>query len=152
MDEPLRAHDKQQGAHRPGAPRGSIRRFAAAIAAPLVLAGSARAQGGPPLLTDDTGTPGDGVWEVNVAARIEKTSQEKLWEAPLLDLNYGVGDRVQVKFEIPWAVLDSDEEGTRSGFGNPLIGVKWRFLDQASDGVSVSTYPQIELNALSSSV
>ena len=123
-----------------------------AIAVIVGIAGAAHGQGGPPLLTDDTGTPGDGAWELNVAVTMEKTSREDFWEAPILDLNYGIGDRVQLKFEIPWAVLDEDDAETRSGFGNPLIGVKWRFLDQADHGVSVSTYPQIELNALSSSV
>jgi len=28
----------------------------------------ARAQGGPPMVTDDPDTPGDGHWEINLAA------------------------------------------------------------------------------------
>jgi hypothetical protein len=29
---------------------------------------SAFAQGGPPMVTDDPGTPGDGHWEINIAS------------------------------------------------------------------------------------
>ena len=31
------------------------------------------AQGGPPLITDDPGTPGDGHWEINIAEQSETT-------------------------------------------------------------------------------
>ena len=34
----------------------------------MVAVGAARAQGGPPLVTDDPDTPGDGHWEINLAA------------------------------------------------------------------------------------
>ena len=30
--------------------------------------------------------------------------------------------------------------------GNALLGVKWRFLDEENGGVSIATYPQIEIN------
>jgi len=33
----------------------------------LMASACAHAQGGPPMLTDDPGTPGDGKWEVNIA-------------------------------------------------------------------------------------
>jgi hypothetical protein len=112
----------------------------------LVLAATALGQGGPPLLTDDTGTPGDGVWEANVASSMERVSGETLWELPLLDVNYGVGERTQLKAEIPWLVLDEEDEANRSGLGNAVIGVKWRFLDEDQVGLSVSTYPQVEFN------
>lgn len=109
------------------------------------------AQGGPPLLTDDPGTPGDGVWEVNVALTVEKLSDATLWEAPLLDGNYGVGEHVQLKVEFPWLVLDEEGRSARSGLGNTTIGVKWRFLDEEKSGLSVSTYPQVEFNNPTSS-
>jgi len=61
----------------------------------------AQGQGGPPMVTDDPGTPGGGHWEINLAWTGEHSSGETTQDAPLLDLNYGVGDRLQVKYEVP---------------------------------------------------
>ena len=119
-------------------------------AALFVASGSARAQGGPPLVTDDPGTPGAGKWEVNVAFTMDRTSDSGQYGAPLVDVNYGWGPRLQLKLEIPLSVT-SDSAGTRSGLGNPLLGVKWRFLDEETAGVAVSTYPQYGFNLLRSS-
>lgn len=108
------------------------------------------AQGGPPLRTDDPGTPGDGRWEINVAVTLESVGDSRLFEAPLLDVNYGLGNRLQLKVELPWLVAQGDGTG-ESGLGKPLLGVKWRFVDADEAGVSISVYPQLELNAPRSS-
>lgn len=105
----------------------------------------AQAQGGPPLLTDDPGTPGNRNWEINSAYTVESRSGDSESEAPILDINYGWGDRIQLKFELPWVVQKEDGE-LRSGLGNSLLGVKWRFLDDDTHGLEISTYPQLELN------
>lgn len=101
----------------------------------------ALAEAGPPLLTDDPGTPGDGHWEMNFAWLTERAADARHDEAPLVDLNYGVGERVQLKFEMPWIV----ETGRgNDGFGDAAVGVKWRFLDQGERGWQMSMYPQAE--------
>jgi len=46
------------------------------------------AQGGPPFITDDPGTPGDGNWETNVACITERHPDERIFNAPILDINY----------------------------------------------------------------
>jgi len=116
----------------------------------LVAAGGAHAQGGPPLVTDDPGTPGSGNWEVNVAMTLDRTSLASAWGTPLVDANYGWGERVQLKLEMPWVIV-SDDVGTRGGIGNPLLGVKWRFLDEDRAGIAVSTYPQFGFDLVPSS-
>ena len=108
-------------------------------------------QGGPPLITDDPGTPGDGVWEINLAFAVERFPDEKLYEAPLLDINYGVGERIQLKFQVPWVFLDSDEGGSKNGLGNSQVGVKWRFFDQETEFIDMSVYPQFSFNNPTSS-
>ncbi len=111
------------------------------------LLGLARlaAQGGPPMITDDPGTPGDGHWEINVALTTERRPGEQISELPLLDLNYGIGDRLQLKYEAAWLRLD--EGGDRhDGLSNSLAGVKWRFYDAGEKAWSASVYPQIEFN------
>ena len=70
-----------------------------------------------------------------------------LWEfKPLLDLNYGWGERVQLKLKPRLVVLDSPAEGTRAGAGNLQFGVKWRFLDEDKNGLVMSAYPQVDFN------
>ncbi len=73
------------------------------------------------------------------------------FETPIFDFNYGVGDHLQLKFQIPFEVQTGDAK-TEVGLGNSTAGVKWRFLDEAKVGVSVSTYPQFTFNNPSESV
>lgn len=115
----------------------------------LIFAGPALA--GPPLLTDDTGTPGDKHWEINIAYTLDKRHTEATHETPILDLNYGVGDNIQLKYEVPWLVFHENGAGTKSGLGNSVAGVKWRFLDEKRDPLSMSVYPQFEFNNPTSS-
>lgn len=116
------------------------------------LGGAANTQGGPPLLTDDPDTPGPNHWEINVALTLESMAHE--WEAatPLLDMNYGVGERIQLKYQVQFNDLAPPQGGVRAGMGNSLAGVKWRFLDQTNASwLEISTYPQMEFVYPSSS-
>jgi hypothetical protein len=106
---------------------------------------SALAQGGPPMITDDPGTPGNGHWEINTAITTERRAGEHVTEMPLVDINYGIGDRLQLKYEAAWLRL-SDDTGRHDGMSNSLAGVKWRFYDAGEKAWSASVYPQIEFN------
>jgi hypothetical protein len=100
---------------------------------------------GPPLLTDDPDTPGPNHWEINTGVTSEYFAHQ--WEvgAPLLDMNYGVGEHIQLKYQVQFNELMPNEGGARAGFGNSLAGVKWRFIDQTNGSwLEVSTYPQLE--------
>ena len=110
------------------------------------------AQGGPPLITDDPDTPGPGYWEINISAFLESSRRERRGETPRLDLNYGLGRRIQLKFEVPW--VDARESGgpLRTGVGNSIAGVKWRFLGEERHRLAWSVYPQLELNTDHASV
>lgn len=112
----------------------------------LVVPISAWAQGGPPLIVDDPDTPGPGFWEINVATVIENSRADHHLEVPISDINYGVGNRIQLKVEFPWLRLQPAGEPVASGLGNTLVGVKWRFLGQEGQRVAWSTYPQLEVN------
>ena len=126
--------------------------FLVLYSAGLLFPAEARGQGGPPLLTDDPGTPGNRNWEINIAFTGEHRHDARLFEAPLLDINYGWGDRIQLKFEVPWLFLHERDARAQSGMGNSAVGVKWRFLDEGKHAVSLSTYPQFEFNSRGSSV
>ncbi len=117
----------------------------AAAAVVLVAGGigTARAQGGPPMVTDDPETPGDGKWEINLAGLGSRTRAGR-WEVsvPDADINYGWGDRIQLKLDVPWTFVRESGERWKSGLGAGNVGVKWRFLDGGDGGLSMSTYPQ----------
>lgn len=101
---------------------------------------------GPPLLTDDPETPGPNHWEINLAYTSEWDEHEWLLETPLVDANYGVGDNIQLKYQVPYEVLIQNGQQAQSDFGPSLVGVKWRFLDQDKQWLDVSTYPQFGFN------
>jgi hypothetical protein len=106
------------------------------VIAPVIAPG-----GSPPMITDDPRTPGNGQWEVNLGWVYEHAHAGAAeHEAPLVDINYGWNDRVQLKYEVPWIVV----EGEGSGLGNSEVGVKWRFIDGGEQGWNISAYPQIE--------
>jgi hypothetical protein len=113
------------------------------MTAALILIPSGRA--GPPLEFDDPDTPGAGNWEINLASTMEKRADQ--WEfKPQLDLNYGWGERVQLKLKPRLVLLDAPDEGSRAGAGNIQFGVKWRFLDEDKHGFAMSIYPQVDFN------
>jgi hypothetical protein len=111
------------------------------------LAGAAHAQAGPPFLTNDPGTPGDANWEINLGSMQTIARGVSAYQTPQIDLNFGLGDRIQLTYEIPYVLQASDGEPLRSAWSNAYPGIKWRFLDQGEDGWQVSTFPQIETGA-----
>ncbi len=134
------------------------RRAAPILAAPLLLMAllalslPAAAQGGPPFITNDPGTPGDGNWEINIMAYSERHPALRIFNAPILDLNYGVGSRIQLTYEVPYLVEGTNGGPTRTGLGKSLPGVKWRFYDSDEKKLSISIFPQLEFNNPTSSL
>jgi len=114
---------------------------------------AAVAQGGPPMITDDTGTVPKGHWEINTAFTIERTADGRLLGIPLLEINYGLSKNTQLKVEIPWLKLSTNGQRRLTGLGNTNIGVRWRFRDESEHHrVALSIYPQIAFNNPTSSV
>src|SRR5579872_2601053 len=86
----------------------------------------ALAQGGPPFRSDDPDTPGNNHWEINVVAIGERNRFEGAYEVPDVDVNYGLGHRIQLKYEVPLSVAEerAGTEHVAAGLGNSLLGVK----------------------------
>jgi hypothetical protein len=111
----------------------------------LGLLWAPHALGGPPLLTDDPDTPGPNHWEINTGASSVYSTHEWNLGAPLLDINYGVGEHIQLKYQVEFSELVPDRGGPLVGMSNSLAGVKWRFADQTNwSWLEISTYPQLE--------
>jgi hypothetical protein len=100
------------------------------------------AQGGPPMVTDDPGTPGNGHWEINLAWTVQQAPGSTIVGLPLLDANYGVGDRLQLNYQASWNFTREAGEANENGMSGSQLAVKWRFYDAGEDGLQVSMYPR----------
>jgi hypothetical protein len=87
------------------------------------------------------------------------------YEVPNIDINYGLGSRIQLKYEVPLAVQETrDPPGhLAAGLGSSLLGVKWRFyahhprrksgeIDKKEAVFGLSVYPQLMLDNPTGSV
>jgi len=121
-------------------------RYAAALAAAcfILLSQPAHAQGGPPYYTNDPGTPGNGNWELNLGYMPLLYSGLSTTHTPDVDINYGLGDRIQLTFENAWLRAQDGSEAPKYGAGQDQLGVKWRFYDKG--GLGISVFPQVSLN------
>ena len=109
------------------------------------------AQGGPPYYTNDPGTPGPFNWEINLGYMPFFYSNQSVSHTPDVDINFGIGDRIQLTYENAWLRVQNPSTApqfgrTQFGMGQSNPGVKWRFYDAGEDGLSVSVFPQFFLN------
>jgi hypothetical protein len=121
----------------------------ALLAALLMCASSpAFAQGGPPYYTNDPGTPGHLNWEINIGYMPFLYSDQSTSHVPDVDINFGVGDRIQLTYENAWLRVQnpSSARNPQYGLGQSNPGVKWRFYDAGESGLAVSVFPQLFLN------
>jgi hypothetical protein len=118
----------------------------------VISANSVRAQGGPPMITDDPGTPGNGKWENNIAIAISHVPNEWSIDVPAIDLNYGWGDHIQLTLQGGPTLLKRSDHGLIGGFGGTETAVKWRFLDEEKSGFDMSMFPRMIFNITQSSV
>jgi hypothetical protein len=138
----------------------SLPRFFLLLAMALSAA-LAHGQGGPPFITDDPGTPGNKHWEINIGWVGDHNPGLSYYQLPDFDINYGLGDRIQLKYEIPVAASTDQNNTTRAGLGESFPGVKWRFFEHHTAGetpsdenmtFSLGTYPQVYINNPTSAV
>jgi hypothetical protein len=119
----------------------------------LLFAGSAAfAQGGPPYYTNDPGTPGHLNWEINLAYMPFFYSGESVSHVPDVDINFGIGERIQLTYENAWLRVQPPGSPVKYGLGQSNPGVKWRFHDGGESGLSISMFPQLFLNNPNNSV
>jgi len=120
----------------------------------LFAAAPAFAQGGPPYYTNDPGTPGNLNWEINLAYMPFFYGNQSVSHTPDVDINFGVGDRIQLTYENAWlrvqnppfSVKSATQSATKFGLGQSNLGVKWRFYDAGESGLNISVFPQLFLN------
>ena len=107
----------------------------------LLSPATAFCQAGPPLITNDPGTPGNGHLEINLAASGSRSGATLLLSAPDVDINYGLGERIQLSLHAPWAHARAPGESWSSGLGAVEIAVRWRFIDEDRAGFAMAIQP-----------
>lgn len=113
---------------------------------------SLRAQGSPPFFTDDTATVSKRQWELDVGFSTERSrAGDRSWSAPSVDLAFGLTACIELDYGTSWVGFRPVDESAKTGLGNSVAGVKWRFVEDESFGLSVSVNPQVEFNNLASS-
>ncbi|MHB8474174.1 MAG: transporter family protein [Gammaproteobacteria bacterium] len=106
--------------------------------------------GSPPMISDDTDTPGPGNVELNLVFNGAWSPDARALAAPLFDVNFGIGERLQLKYEVPYAIerhSERDASGAQTvtserGIGDSNLGLKYRFYDDSDSGLSLGVYPQ----------
>jgi hypothetical protein len=116
------------------------------ILALAFAATTAHAQGGPPYYTNDPGTPGNLNWEINLGYMPFLYSNQSVSHTPDVDINFGVGERIQLTYENAWLRVQDPSSAAKYGLGQSNFGVKWRFHDGGEGGLAISTFPQFFLN------
>jgi hypothetical protein len=104
------------------------------------------AQGGPPYYTTDPGTPGNHNWEINLGYMPFLYKSQSLSHIPDVDINYGIGDRIQLTYESAWLRVYNSPAPAKYGMEQDQLGVKWRFYDNESSGLAISLFPQVSIN------
>jgi len=104
------------------------------------------------MITDDPGTPGNGKWENNLAIAFEHRSGETSYDVPAIDLNYGVGEQIQLTLQTAPVLLKRNGHGLIGGLGGTEAALKWRFVDEEKSGFDISMFPRVIFNVVQSSV
>ena len=98
--------------------------------------------GGSPMITDDPGTVERGVLELEVIFEFQKTMFEKEYQAPLIDLDYGLTDRLDFSFEFPY-LIEKDPFETNKSIGFIEVGVKYRFYENEKKSIFFGIVPEV---------
>jgi len=106
----------------------------------------ALAQGGPPYYTNDPGTPGNKNWEINLGYMPFLYTGQSITHTPDVDINFGLGDRIQLTYENAWLRVRNPPALAKYGLGQDQLGVKWRFYDSGEGGMGLSVFPQLSVN------
>jgi hypothetical protein len=112
----------------------------------VVLSAGARllGQGTPPMITDDTDPPPVGKWEVNLGVTTEHTAGSTAFEAPALDLAYGIANRFELGYSVSYLAEHDSGESARLGMGRSEFDIKWHFFGDGEHGLQIAASPAVD--------
>jgi hypothetical protein len=115
-------------------------------AAIFVLARPAAA--GPPFRTDDPEPVDYQHWEIYGFSQGTQKQGDTSGILPGVEVNYGAAPNLQLHVIAPFGSFDkpSGSAGTKFGYGDTELGVKYRFIEESKDGwwPQVGVFPLVE--------
>jgi hypothetical protein len=116
-----------------------------ALAVAMVLAIPRPAPAGPPFETDDPEPVELGHWEIYGYTLGTFAHGEKAGLLPATEVNYGALPNVQLHLTAGLGYNSQSPTGTRFGYGDTQIGVKYRFITPGEDDwwPQVGTFPML---------
>ncbi len=102
---------------------------------------------GPPYLTDDPEPVEYRHWEVYAFSMATRARDDLSGVLPGIEVNYGAAPNVQLHVILPTAFDQTTHQGTRFGYGDTELGIKYRFVKEDPDGLrpQVGIFPLVEL-------
>ena len=119
-----------------------------------LLAASMPAQAAHPLLTDDTGTQGEGHWQLELNTDHTRTREvgESAWVRTVgTTLTRGVAQTLDLAISAPWMQVGEPGEARQRGVGDTTLQAKWRFHEDEESGWSLGVRPAVMLPSGSAS-
>jgi hypothetical protein len=121
-------------------------RLAGLVLVALVL-GAGAAQAGPPFRTDDPEPVELHHWEVYGFSTATHVKGDSSGILPGIEINYGALPEMQLHIVLPLAFDRPEGSGTKFGYGDTELGVKYRFVNEDENGwrPQIGIFPLLEL-------
>jgi len=103
------------------------------------------------MITDDPYPVEKNHIELNLGFTGDFLNSSHVYEAPLIDCNYGINNRMHLKFESP-VVINNQNGVSEAGFGKSSIGVKWLIYENKKSEFGFGIFPAVDFNIFKSSV
>jgi hypothetical protein len=118
----------------------------ALVAAGIVLCALAAvpAKAGPPFVTDDPQPVAPGHWEIETGYAGTGDDRAHSGAFPFIELNWGPRRNAQLSLTIPYA-SSVEQKARNRGFGDLELGLKVRFVPEASLRPQIALYPVVAI-------
>jgi hypothetical protein len=116
------------------------------LCALLTLPAGARLGAVPPLVSGDVPTAEKGTFELYSGIRYQSEGDSVNRQLPIVELVYGISDRQEVTFEIPFLSQQGEH-----GFGDIVLGTKYNFIKESRTLPGISGTFELKLPSASAS-
>jgi hypothetical protein len=85
-------------------------------------------------------------WDSNLGYKPFLYSGQSIIHTLDMEINFGLGDRIQLTFENAWLCVDSQQAPPKCGLGQEQLRLKWRSYEDEESGFAISVFPKFSLN------
>ncbi|MEO6742129.1 MAG: transporter [Chthoniobacteraceae bacterium] len=110
------------------------------------MASATRLDAVPPMVSGDVPTAEKGTFEWYVGTRYQSEGGSVNRQVPITELVYGISDRQEITFEIPYFSQQGEH-----GFGDIVLGIKFMFLKESKARPGIAGTFELKLPSASAS-